>query len=92
MSIVVRFNTSNLTRAQYDSVKGALEQSGAWPPAGCQVHVCFGDENDLHVSEIWESREQLDAFGPMIGPHLAAANVQMSSDPDIFDAINVESF
>jgi len=56
------------------------------------MHVCFGDDNDLHVSEIWDSREQLDAFGPTIGPQLAAANVQMSGEPDVFDVITVESY
>jgi len=25
--------------------------------------VCFGDDQDIHVSESWESREQLEAFG-----------------------------
>lgn len=25
--------------------------------------MCFGDDQDIHVSESWESREQLEAFG-----------------------------
>ena len=41
MSIVVRFHTADMTRTQYESVKSALEQSGTWPPPGCQVHVCL---------------------------------------------------
>lgn len=92
MSVVVRFPTSNMTRSQYDSVRDALETSGQWPPAGCLVHVCFGDENDLHVSEIWESREQLASFGETLGPHIEAAGVQMSGQPEIFDVIKLESF
>jgi hypothetical protein len=28
-----------------------------------QVHVLFGDDGNLRLSEIWDSREQLQAFG-----------------------------
>ena len=59
MSIVVRFQASNLKRSQYDTVRKALQESGNWPVPGCLFHVCFGDEGDLHVSEIWELPEQL---------------------------------
>ena len=58
MSVVVRFPTSNMTRSQYDSVHDALEQSGNWPAPGCLFHICFGDEDNLRVSEVWESRER----------------------------------
>ncbi len=54
MSIVVRFPLSNVRKQQYDSVHAALEQSGDWPPAGCLIHVAFGDEQNVRVSEIWE--------------------------------------
>jgi hypothetical protein len=83
---------SNVTKQQYDAVHAALEQSGNWPADGCLVHVCFGDDGNLHVSEIWESREQLDAFGERLGPHLEAAGIQISGEPEFFDVLNVESF
>ena len=92
MSIVVRFPTSNLKRSQYDSVHKALEESGNWPAPGCLLHVCFGDEGDLHVSEVWESQEQLAAFGETLGPHLEAAGIQMSGEPEVFEVVNFESF
>jgi hypothetical protein len=92
MSIVVRFPTSNMTKQQYESVHDALDKSGNWPVPGCLVHVCFGDEQDLRVSEVWESREQLEAFGERLRPHLEAAGIQMSGQPEVFDAYNVETF
>ena len=92
MSIVVRFPTSNMTRSQYDAVHGALEKSGNWPAPGCLFHICFGEETNLRVSEVWESREQLAAFGETLGPHLQAAGVQMSGQPEIFDVVNFEPF
>jgi hypothetical protein len=42
-------------------------ESGDWPPEGCELHVCFGDEQDIRVSEVWASQEQLDAFGEKLG-------------------------
>jgi hypothetical protein len=92
MSIVVRFATSNMTRSQYDTVHDILEQSGSWPPAGCLLHVCFGDENDLHVSEVWESSEQLTAFGETLRPQIEAAGIQMTGPPEVFEVTRYESF
>jgi len=92
MSIVVRFPLANMTRKQYDQVHNALEQSGNWPAPGCLVHVCFGDEGNLRVSEIWESREQLEAFGETLRPHIEAAGMQMTGPPEIFEAVAFESF
>ena len=92
MSVVVRFPTSNMTRSQYDSVHNALEAAGNWPPAGCLFHVCFGEENNLRVSEVWESPEQLAAFGETLGPHIQAAGIQMSGQPEVFEVARFESF
>ncbi len=92
MSIVVRFATSNLTKQQYDTVRDALNKSGVWPAPGLLAHTCFGDEQNLRVSEIWESREQLEAFGEKLGPHLQAAGVQVSGEPEVFEVLNVELF
>jgi hypothetical protein len=91
MSIVVRFPLSNVTKQQYDSAHAALEQSGDWPAAGCLIHVAFGDERNVRVSEVWESREQLQAFGEKLQPKLAAAGIQLAGGPEIFEALNVET-
>jgi hypothetical protein len=92
MSVVVRFPLSNLTRQQYDLIHSALVQSGDWPADGCQLHVLFGDENDLRVSEVWESREKLDAFGEKLGPQMEAAGIQLSGQPEVFEVHSLETF
>ena len=92
MSIVVRFPLSNVTKQQYDSVHAALEQSGDWPAPGCLIHVAFGDEQNVQVREIWESQEQLQAFGEKLQPKLAAAGIQPVGEPEILEAFNVETF
>lgn len=37
-----------------DSIRGELERTGEWPAEGCQLHVLFGPEDNLRVSEVWE--------------------------------------
>lgn len=91
MSIVVRFPPSNVTKEQYDAVRKALDESGDWPPEGCRFHVCFGDEQDIRVSEVWESQEQLDAFGEKLRPRLAEAGIELAGPPEVFEAHIVET-
>jgi hypothetical protein len=92
MSIVVRFPPSNVTKEQYDSVRNALTDSGDWPADGCRLHVCFGDPQDIRVSEVWDSQEQLNAFGEKLRPKMEEAGIQLSGQPELFEAHIVETF
>jgi hypothetical protein len=89
MSIVVRFNPTNLTTETYEESTRRLEQVGLWPnPDGLEYHVFFGSEGNLRVSEIWDSREQLDAFGEQLMPILADVGIE-PGDPEIFEVHNI---
>ena len=58
MAILIRYAPSSLTRAQYDKVNDILRENGpGGPPAPLQLHVMFGEEPDLRVSEVWESED-----------------------------------
>jgi len=85
MSIVVRFTPTNLTTEKYEESLRRLEEAGAWPPDGLDYHVFFGPENDLRVSEIWDSREQFEAFGEPLMPILADIGIEFSGEPEIFE-------
>jgi hypothetical protein len=88
MSIVVRFSPANLTAEKYDESVQRLETEGLWPVDGCDYHVCFGSEGNLKVSEIWDSREQLEAFGEKLMPILSEAGIEFSGEPEIFEVHN----
>lgn len=88
----VRFPPSNVTKEQYDSVRNALEESGDWPADGCELHVCFGDEKDVRVSEVWESQERFEAFGATLGPRLEEAGISISGQPEVFEVHVVDRF
>ena len=85
MSIVARFNPTNLTKDMYDESVRRLKESEGWPPAGLDYHVMFGSEGDLRVSEIWDSREQMQAFGERLMPILADIGIEFSAEPEIFE-------
>ena len=70
MSIVVRFSPTAMTSEKYNEATRRLEAAGVWPPDGLDYHVSFGSEGNLRVSKIWDSREQLDAFGERLMPIL----------------------
>ncbi|HEX3330797.1 MAG TPA: hypothetical protein VHS27_12810, partial [Gaiellales bacterium] len=79
------FKPDGMTRDQYKGVSQQLQDSGAWPPDGLELHVMFGEGNDLRVSEVWESQEKQQAFAE---GHLMEAlqqnGVQLSGQPDAY--------
>jgi hypothetical protein len=90
MSIVARFNPTNLTAEKYGEANRRLEEAGLWPhPDGLEYHVCFGSGANLRVSEIWDSREQMDAFGERLMPILADVGIEFSGTPEIFEVHNI---
>ena len=90
MSIVVRFTPTSMTAEMYDNAVRLLEEAGeTFPPDGCDYHVCFGPKDNLVVSEIWDSREQLEAFGERLMPVLAKAGIEFSGPPQIFEAYRI---
>ena len=89
MSIVVRFNPTSLTSEKYGEAIRRLEAGAEFPPDGLDYHVCFGAEENLRVSEIWDSREQFKAFGERLMPILADAGIEFSGEPEIFEVHNI---
>ena len=89
MSIVVRFSPTALTAEKYDETVRLLEEAGSWPPDGLEYHVCFGSEGNMRVSEIWDSREQLQAFGERLMPLLSEVGIEFSSEPETFEVHNI---
>jgi len=92
MSMVVRFLPQGLTTDQYDAVKRRLTEAGHWPPDGLEYHVCFGEDGQLRVSEIWSSSEQFEAFGQHLMPILNEVGITMSGPPESLQIHNQERF
>jgi hypothetical protein len=89
MSILARFTPRSLTAEQYDRATKQLEEAESdWPPDGLDIHVCFGSDGELKVSEIWDSQDQFDAFGERLMPQLADLGID-PGDPEIIEVHNI---
>ncbi len=75
MAIGVYFHPESLNASQHDDVIRQLEAVGAGHPTGRQLHVSFGSGDQLQTFEIWDSAEDMQAFGPTLMPILAAAGI-----------------
>jgi hypothetical protein len=75
MSFVLRFTPTGFTAAKYNEVIKQLNAAGAGSPKGRSYHVCFGDTNNLHVSDIWDNMEDFQAFGKTLLPIMNALGI-----------------
>jgi allophanate hydrolase subunit 1 len=88
MSVLIRFDPPSLTAEQYDQTVRKLEEAGEIPADGLEIHVCFGSDGNLKVSEVWDSQEQLDAFGETLRPVLDEAGID-PGEPEILQIHNI---
>jgi hypothetical protein len=89
-SILVRFKGApTVTTEQYDETNRRLEASGEWPPNGLEYHVAFESDGNFRVSEIWDSREQFDAFGKRLMPVLSDVGIVLSGEPEVLEIHNI---
>jgi quinol monooxygenase YgiN len=90
MSILVRFiGAPGMTAEKYDATLPTIEASGEFPPDGLEYHVAFSSDGSFRVSEIWDSREQFEAFGQRLMPILTAAGVELAGPPEIVEVHNI---
>jgi len=88
-SVLARFTpTSDVTTEEYDETIRRLEKSGDWLPEGLEYHVAFKSDGKFRVSEIWDSREQFDAFGERLMPVLKDVGIEPGK-PEILEIHNI---
>jgi hypothetical protein len=89
MSVLIRFTPKSATTTeQYDETIRRLQEAGDFPPEGMDYHVCFLSDGNVRVSEIWDSQEQLDAFGERLMPLLAEVGIDPGT-PEVLEIHNI---
>ena len=88
MAVVLRFAPQGMTTAKYEEIIKKLDQAGAGSPPGRLYHVCFGDTNNLRVSDIWDSRESFEKFGQTLRPILEEAGITPDA-PEVLEVHNI---
>ncbi|HWI22405.1 MAG TPA: hypothetical protein VNT22_07305 [Baekduia sp.] len=90
MSILVRFvGAESMTAEKYDATMPRIEATGDFPPDGLDYHVAFTADGRFRVSEIWDSKEQFEAFGPRLTPILEESDVELDGPPQVFEIHNI---
>ena len=88
MAYVLRFAPKGFTTAKYNEVIEKLNAAGAGAPKGRSYHVCFGDPNNLLVSDIWDNMEDFQAFGQTLLPIMNEIGVD-PGEPTVLNVQNV---
>ena len=88
MAVVLRFVSEGFTAAKYAEVVRKLEEAGAGAPAGRLYHVCFGDQDNLRVSDIWDSKESFEKFGETLRPIMDGLGIP-PGDIEFFEVHNI---
>ncbi len=77
MSFVFTFDPTGagMTVAKYDQCIKKLEVAGQGSLKGRLYHVCYDDPADLHVTDVWDTMENFQAFGETLMPILQEIGV-----------------
>ena len=88
--LLVRFTAAgDFSTDQYDETIRRLEKSGDWLPEGLDYHCAFRSNGKFRVSEVWDSREQFEAFGKRLMPVLKDVGIELSGKPEMLEIYNV---
>ncbi len=89
--VLARFTAApGVTPEKYDeTIKLLKKAESQWPPDGLAYHVAFSSGGSFRVSEIWDSREQFDAFGKRLMPILTDVGIELSGEPEMLEVHNI---
>jgi hypothetical protein len=88
VSLLIRFTPPSLTAEQYDDVVRRLWDAGVFPAEGLDYEICFGVPGNLRVSQVWDSQEQMEAFGRRLMPILAEVGID-PGEPEVVEVHNI---
>lgn len=89
MAIAVYFHPKGMKLDEFEEIHARLAATGAAEADGRLHHSCFGEDGDLMVYDIWESREAFQAFGAKLMPILDEVGVD-AGEPGIMPVHRIE--
>lgn len=93
MSLLAQFeNVSETTTHDYDEAIGRLQELNDFPADGLAYHVAFvGSDGIFRVHEVWDSREQLNAYAKRLVPFLTKRGIELAREPEVVPIHNIFS-
>jgi len=77
-----------MTAAQYDTILAQLYDEGVQPAPGLELEVCYGSDDQMKVSVLFDSQEHLDAFGARLMPILEEVGMD-PGEPEVLEVHNI---
>ena len=68
MSVLARFAPPSMTAEKYDKLVALLYAKGVHPADGLELEVCYGTGDQMRVSVLFDTPEQLELFAQKIKP------------------------
>jgi hypothetical protein len=87
MAVIALFEVEGATAAKYDEVIRRLTDMGLRVPDGQSYHVAYGEPERLQVIDVYDSPEQLEAFGAKLMPMLHELRIEAKAT--VLDVHNV---
>ena len=88
MSILARFSPDSMTSKKYDELVALLYEKGIHPAPGLELEVCYGEGDKMKVSVLFDTMEEMEAFGAKIKPVFEEVGFDPGS-PEIVEVHNV---
>ena len=80
--IAIYIVTKNMTVEQHTEGRDRLRDAGA-PEGAMKLHSCFGEDGQLQVFDVWESKEAFDEFLTYLGPIMEELGIELAQPPTI---------
>ena len=74
--MAISFKPAKMEAVQYDQIIQRLGASGALPPAGGMLHVCYGNPGQLRVLDVFDSLESFQNFAKTLLPIIQQVGVE----------------
>jgi len=91
MAYAIRFSPRSMSAEKYQEVHARLEQAGKATPAGRLHHFGYGEADQIHVFDVWDSLEDFQSFGAVLMPVLAELGVD-PGEPEIRPLLRSQGF
>jgi len=88
MALIVHFTPKNMDQTKYAEVLRRLDAAGAGSPPGRLHHASYGPKDALRVTDIYDTEQNFEAFGKVLGPILGSLGVDIGR-PEVVEVHNV---
>jgi hypothetical protein len=76
-------------REAYQAAWRRLEEQGLRHPAGRQSHTAWMVGDVLHVVDVWDSEDHMNAWMKTLGPFLQEAAMDLASPPEVGELLQI---